>query len=207
MGERPPAQFVGVTTYRDPLGRFSIRYPTNWHQVKLEDRDGILFAPTPEDPHTWFAAWITPLEHPVRADDLYDLVLGAREGLTQFTDCTIHASSELVLGNLIRLERIFTFREGAAVRKRKIWLIYADTWMIVLTWQGSSEEAYEHWLPMANYSFATFHLPEALLFLTDPEVHQPAAPPESPASEQSQDAATTSASETASPAPEPPASS
>jgi hypothetical protein len=175
MTQRPPAQFVGVTTYRDPLGRFSIRYPTNWRQAKLEDRDGILFAPPAEDPHTWFAAWVVPLEHSVKAADLYDLVLGAGEGLAQFVDCTIYASSELALGNLIRLERVFTFRDGSAVRKRKTWIIYADTWMIVLVWQGSSEGAYEHWLPMANYSFATFHLPEALLFLADPEVPKPEA--------------------------------
>lgn len=194
MAERPPAQFVGVTTYRDPLGRFSIRYPTNWRQTRLEDRDGILFAPTPEDPHTWFAAWVVPLEHSVKAADLYDLVLGAGEGLAQFADCTIHASSELVLGNLIRLERVFTFREGTAVRKRKTWIIYADTWMIVLTWQGSSEETYAHWLSMANYSFATFHLPEALLFLTDPET---------PKSEAAGDAATDTADSSASgPAPQ-----
>ena len=81
-----------------------------------------------------------------------------------------------MLGNLIRCERIYTFREGAgeqgagAVRKRKQWLLYVDTWLICLTWQGSSVAEYEYWFAMANHSFLTFELPQALWFYTDREL-------------------------------------
>ena len=51
------------------------------------------------------------------------------------------------------------------MRKRKQWLLYVDIWLIVLTWQGSSPEEYEYWLPMGNYAFATFNLGYILLKL------------------------------------------
>jgi hypothetical protein len=101
------------------------------------------------------------------AEDLEHLRLGVSEGLAQLADCKVEAASEVVLGNLIKFERVFTFRVDGAVRKRKLWMLYVDKWLIVLTWQGSSEEEYEYWLAMANYSFATFNLPEALWFATD----------------------------------------
>jgi hypothetical protein len=39
--------------------------------------------------------------------------------------------------------------------------------LIVIAYQGSSVEEYAYWLAMANYSYATFYLPEALWFATD----------------------------------------
>jgi hypothetical protein len=42
-----------------------------------------------------------------------------------------------------------------------------DKWQIALTYQGSSPEEYEYWFALANYSFATFTIPEALWFATD----------------------------------------
>jgi hypothetical protein len=167
MAERRPAYFTGVSTYQDPLGRFSVRYPTDWHQFALDGREGVMFAPDANDLHTALTAWVAPLEHPVAAEDLEELKAGVAEGLARLPDCRIESASEVVLGNLIKFERVFTLSEDGVVRKRKLWLLYVDKWLISLTWQGATEADYEHWFSMANYSFATFNLPEALWFATD----------------------------------------
>lgn len=170
MTTRQPPRFYGVTTYQDPLGRYSFRFPTDWLQFDLEGRDGIRVAPRSDDPETWFTAWVVPLEEPAVAEDLETLRAGVADGLARLAECKVESESEIVLGNLIRFERVFTFRDGEAVRKRKFWILYVDKWLIMLTWQGSSEEEFEYWLPMANYAFATFNIPEALWFATDREL-------------------------------------
>jgi hypothetical protein len=131
------------------------------------DREGVMFSPPVGDPYTSFSAWVSKLDESIVAEDLDDLRAGVNEGLTELPECQVEAGSESVLSNLIKFERVFTFREDGATRKRKVWLLYVDTWLIVLTWQGSSPDEYAYWLPMANYSFATFNLPEALWFATD----------------------------------------
>jgi photosystem II reaction center protein PsbP len=168
MAPRRPARFTGISTYSDPKGRFTFRYPTDWHRFDLaDDREGVMFAPEAEDPETRFSVWISSLDEHVVAEDLEDLRIGVNEGLSNLAECKVESESETILGNLIKFERIFTFRENAATRKRRLWILYVDKWLMVVTWQGASEEDYEHWLGMANYSFNTFNLPEALWFSTD----------------------------------------
>jgi len=145
-------------------------------------REGFGFAPDMRDPATVFTVWAAPLGESVVAEDLDDLQAGVDEGLQALEDCTVEAAGNTVLGNLIRFERIYTFRErqGAGdpndpndpgvVRKRKQWLLYVDKWLICLTWQGSSVEEYRYWFAMANQSFLTFELPTALWFYTDREL-------------------------------------
>jgi hypothetical protein len=196
-------KFTGISSYRDHLGRFSIRYPTDWHTYEIrqgvsarrghnrkarrnspgkgsapaprsptaEDplpaRDGIGFAPDPADPHTSFSAWVSPQGESVVAEDLEVLRSGVDAGLEALDDCRIEHAADDVLSNLVKFERIYTFREGESVRKRKQWLLYVDTWLMCLTWQGSSPEAYHYWYAMANHSFHSFELPQALWFATD----------------------------------------
>ena len=167
MAEREAPRFTGVSTYQDRLGRFSVRYPTDWLRQDLEGQDGVMFLPNAEDAHTSLSARVVSLEEVVVSEDLEELKAGVSEGLAKLTDCRLESASEVVLGNLIKFERVFTFREDAATRKRRLWLVYVDRWLIVLTWQGSSEDEYEYWLAMANYSFATFTLSEALWFASD----------------------------------------
>jgi hypothetical protein len=168
MAERRPARFTGVTTYRDPKGRFEVRYPTDWQEFELaDDREGVMYLPEADDPLTAFSVWISPLEHPVVAEDLDELRLGVEEGLAQLSACKVESSVDETLENLIKFERIFTFRDDGVTRKRKIWILYVDRWLIVLTWQGRTEDDYNYWFNMANYSFITFNLPEALWFAVD----------------------------------------
>ena len=168
MSERPPPRYYGIKTYRDPHGRFSFQYPSTWHLFDLEDqREGKMASPEPENPQTWFSVWISPLKLNVVAEDLDDLKEGVDEGLAQLPELRIESASDEALNNLIKFERIYTFREGDAIRKRRSWLLYIDTWLMVVTYQGANEEEYAYWLPMGNYCFFRFELPEALWFATD----------------------------------------
>jgi hypothetical protein len=168
MTKRPPPRYYGVRTYRDPHGRFSFQYPSDWHVFELEEnRDGLMVSPEAENPQTWFSVWISQLELNVVAEDLEDLKDGVDEGLSQLPEIKVESASEETLNSLIKFERIYTFREGDMIRKRKSWLLYVDTWLMVVTYQGANEEEYAYWLPMGNYSFFRFELPEALWFATD----------------------------------------
>ena len=168
MIEREAPRFTGVANYDDPKGRFRFRFPTDWNQYELEDdREGRLFAPDPSDLQTYFAVWVSELEQAVVAEDMEDLKAGVAEGLAQLPSSHVESESETVMGNLIKFERVLTFTQDGAVRKRKSWILYVDRWTIVLTWQGSSVEEYEYWLAMANYSFATFNVADELWFATD----------------------------------------
>ncbi len=161
-------RFTGVSTYQDPVGRFSFRYPSDWHQFELdEDREGVLFSPEEDDPKTYFAAWVSKLDDHVVAEDEETIREGIEAGLAQLPGCEVETRKDDLLGNLVKLERIYTFEEEGAVRKRRVWTLYVDTWRIVLVWQGSTVGEYDYWLPMGNYSFATFEIPEALWFATD----------------------------------------
>lgn len=165
---REPARFTGVATYNDPKGRFHFRFPTDWHQFELdEDREGVIFAPDPEDPQTHFSAWVSKLEDRVVAEDVEVLREGVEEGLHQLAGLTAEEADEITLGNLVKFERIFTFDLDGRRFRRKTWIMYVDEWMIVLAWQAEADGDYEHWLPMANYAYATFNIPEELWFATD----------------------------------------
>lgn len=172
MIDRPPPRFYGVTTYIDPGGRFSFRFPTGWEQLDLEGREGVRFQPTPEDPEAHITAWVSKLEHSATAEDMPDLRAAVDEGIGQLPEAAVESATEAAYGNLLKFERVLTFREGEARRKRKTWIMYVDIWLIVMTYEGSSPEFYEYWLPMGNYAFATFNVPEALWFATDRDLEQ-----------------------------------
>ena len=196
MTQQDRPRFTGVTIYRDPLGRYTIRHPSDWATFEIKEgvprrsgkpskarvasakrgaseaaplpvREGIGFAPDPEDTHTVFTMWISPLGESVVAEDMDELKQGVDAGLENLDGCRIEQTSDKVLSNLIKFERIYTFSENGETRKRKQWLLYVDTWLMCLTWQGSSPETYAYWMPMANQSFLTFEIPEALWFATD----------------------------------------
>ena len=169
---------AGVETA--PRGKVRVRSKKGKQKESpIAAREGFGFVPDPNDPATVFTVWAAPLGASVVAEDLEELQAGVDEGLQALEDCTVEAAGNTVLGNLIRFERVYTFRERqpagtsddpGAVRKRKQWLLYVDKWLICLTWQGSSVETYRYWFAMANQSFLTFELPEALWFHTDREL-------------------------------------
>jgi hypothetical protein len=153
------------------MGRFQFRYPKGWHLHELaDDRDGIMISPEAETPQTWFAVWATRLEDRVVAEDLSTLQEGVDEGLYQLPGLALESSSERLFGNLIRFERIYTFRENGATRRRKVWLIYVYKWAFALIAQGATPEAYDYWSIMLQGCINEFELAPTLWFASDPDM-------------------------------------
>ena len=166
--------FSGITTYRDEVGRFAFRHPSDWEREELaDDLEGVIVRPEVDDQNTYFAVWVAPVETAVVADDLAELRRGFDDGLAKLPGLTIESTQDDTFGNIVRLERLLTFTEPAGTRRRKVWGMYVHTWQVLVSYQGSSVEEYDYWLPMGNYCFNTFELPEVLWFATDPELHPP----------------------------------
>lgn len=180
LGQRQAPRFSGVSVHRDGLARYSIRYPIDWqllvHDGTAEDatdgkeQDGVTFRPNPDDAQTFFNVWIRELEQGIVSEDFDALREGIQEGLSQLPEVAVQSLVEIPIANLLKLEIVYGFRDGAATLERKTWVIFADRWQYTLTWQGSSPVEYKHWLAMANYSFASFELPPGLMFATDREM-------------------------------------
>ena len=182
MIERPARpRWTGINTYADAKGRFTYRVPLDWHRFELDNGlDGVMFSYQAEDPQTYFSSWVRKLDTSVVAEDLPVLRSGVSDGLAQLPETEILSSEEGTYGNMIKFERIFTFRDGGAIRKRRIWILYVDYWQIVLTYQGESPEEWEYWLPVGNYAFMHFTVPEALWFATDRDLTKAATSTKQP---------------------------
>ena len=171
MTNRQPARFTGIQIYPEPDGLYRFRYALNWHVFPIAGQpDGILVSPEAENPKTWLAVWKQKLSEKIQAPDFSELRKGLDEGLrTVGSDAEIIAATEERIGDMVRFERIVTFVQDGKTCKRRVWLIYSNRWQISLVYHAESIEAYEYWLGMANYSFATFEPSELLYFATDTE--------------------------------------
>lgn len=163
-------QFSGLTTYTDAQGRFEFRHPAGWIRSELDEQDGVILRPEADEQATYFAVSVTPLELSVVADDLPTLRSGFDDGLAQFADSAVESAKDETYNNIVKVERTFTFTEDGLTRKRRAWAMYADQWQYLVVFQGSTVEEYHYWLPMGNYCFTAFNLPQALWFATDPEL-------------------------------------
>ena len=166
--------FTGISTYNDPQGRFTFRYPSDWVEGELDDGlDGVNFRPEPDDIETYFAVAISKLRVSVEAADLPQLRRGFDDGLTSLGTLSLDKAKDDTYGNIVKVERKYTFDAAGVTHKRWIWGLYVDMWQIIAIFQGSTVEEYDYWLPMGNYCFNTFELPEHLWFATDPEKRRP----------------------------------
>ena len=107
-----------------------------------------MYSPHAENPQTWFSVWVVDLKEKIVAEDLPVLRQGVEQGLAKLDDVQIEESTDNALSNLVKFERIFTFRDGEARRKWKQWQLYVDHWLMVVTYQGESLEEYDYWLPI-----------------------------------------------------------
>ncbi len=172
---RETPKWTGILTHRDPKGRFSVRFATDWAWFDIDRPwnvddarcEGVGAAPNPEDPASVLEMWVAPLGFAVREGDFAELRDSVETSLANLDSCQVLGSEDIVIDNLIKFVRVYTFREGDVTRKRQQWLIYAHTWLFSLTWQGSSVEEYEYWYAMANQSFHTLEMPQELMFATD----------------------------------------
>jgi hypothetical protein len=163
--------YRGIRTYRDRHGRFEFRYPSDWVQHELaEAQDGVMFSPEPENPLTWFAVWATRLADAVVAEDAEVLREGVEEGLSSFPGLHVESAKDDVFGNLLRFERIYTFEEDGAVRRRKVWMLYVYKWLFALVAQGETAAEYDHWSMMLEDFFGDFNLAPTLWFASDREL-------------------------------------
>ena len=168
MRRRDDPVFVGVTTYRDPDARFTFRYPMGWHELApTGDQEGVIVSPESENPKTWFSVLVSKLPEPAVAEDLETLRAGVDEGISQIPGVSVEEGSDSVLGNLVKFERVYTFQEDGATRKRRVWILYVAEWLMVAAYQGEDEAEFEYWTAIVNHSFHSFNLPEALWFATD----------------------------------------
>jgi hypothetical protein len=176
--------FTSLHQYSDPLGRFTVRVPGDWTEFELtEDREGKMFSPQDDEPTTYFAVWVTQLGEHIVAEDLDALREGVEAGLAQLDGITIEESRDDLLSNLVKFERIYTFDDNGVVRKRRVWMLYVDTWTFVVVFQGETPEEYHYWLPMGNYSFSTFNIPHELWFASDRDLAHIAHPERAAAGE------------------------
>lgn len=168
MTNRPAPKFTGVDTYADSKGRYTIRFATDWHKFDLDHGlEGVLFSPHPTNTNTYVAIWCQALDVQAEARDADDIAKAFDEGLGQLNQYTLLEGDNVVIGNLIKLERFYTFEENGIIRKRKVWAMYVGKWLMVLTYQGETVEEWDHWYAMANQSFFHFVIPPELWFAMD----------------------------------------
>lgn len=136
---------------------FSFMRPIDWHEFEwLDEREGVLFGPTPDDNATLFTVDVKDIGIDLAPEDLEDLEGGFLAGIEQLPESHIEWRDTWVVGSLMGLEAKYTFRENDAIRKRWVRVLYQDTRQIVVTAQGASVEAFHYWLPMFNEQMMTF---------------------------------------------------
>lgn len=149
--------FEGLMLEQDREWQYYFWYPKGWYRYELGNgRNGVLCSPEDEHPNTYFSVETQRLPAAALAEDIEALRQGIQEGLSQLPNLCVESTDETVADGRIVLERVFTFADGDAVRKRRIRLLYAGSTLYSLIAQGSSEQDYEHWLSMLNYCHLTF---------------------------------------------------
>jgi hypothetical protein len=164
------ARYTGVDTYSDIDNRFQFRFPSDWTRYDVDGkRGGVIFSPYGDEaePKTFVTAYADDLDFHVVAEDMDDLSEAVDDGLKQMQMESVELSTNTAFGNLLKFERIFTFRDGDALRKRRIWIMYVDRFLIVFAYQGESVEDYDFWLPMGNTMFFHMKIPDSFWFATD----------------------------------------
>ncbi len=136
----------GLTWHRDQYYSFFV--PKNWQKLYWSDgRQGVIYAPDPNDRDTVFAVDIKDLGTPITGDDLDVLAEGFFQAVEQLPDSNIETRSQKQSGKLLELHVKYQFDERGETRKRWVRLFYHETRQIALTAQGATPEAYDYWLP------------------------------------------------------------
>jgi hypothetical protein len=145
---RPAPAFTGLVVHRDRDFGYSLFVPDGWLRLDLEGNSGVFYAPDPDDPLTGLAVDAQDLGTAVRPDDLATLRSGFLAGLRGLPDCRIERHEAEAIGQLITLEARHTYRDGDAVRKRWVRLLYQGRTQVRLVARAATVEAFEYWEPM-----------------------------------------------------------
>ena len=155
MNNRQLPAFKGLNWYKDK--HFSFFRPIDWTRFDWSDeRQGVLFGPSPADPATLFAVDVKDLGVKVTPDDLEDLKAGFIAGIKQLPENQLESQESWVAGPVLGLEGKYTFVEQDTTRKRWIRVLYQDTRQITVTAQGATVETFHYWLPMFFEAMMTF---------------------------------------------------
>jgi hypothetical protein len=151
--------FEGLILEQNEEWRYHFWYPKGWHRYDLTgDKTGVLCSPNAQNPTTYFSVETSRLPVAARLEDVEVLRQGIEEGLSSLPGFSLESADESSSGARLTFERVFTFRDGDVVRKRRIRLVYVGATLYSLIAQGEDEHAYTYWLSMLNYCYHTFEL-------------------------------------------------
>lgn len=155
---RPPPAFTGLVVHREPGYGCSLLIPEGWERRELvsEHGTGVVFLPDAADETTSFSFEGRDLGVEVGRADLATLESGFLGGLRKLPGARLAHHEAEAIGRLITMEARLTFRQGAALRKRWIRLLYQGRVQVRLVAQGSSAAEFDYWEPMFFESMRTF---------------------------------------------------
>ena len=149
--------WYGMKLYWDQEWDYSFWYALGWHEFKFtDDRPGVILSPEEDYPLNSLSVQPRDLGMEVTKEDMTALTEGFVAGLMSLPDCKIESQEESVVGSLLSFDARFTFREGDAMRKRWVRLLYRGTRQYLLTGQGADPDEFEYWLPMFFIPIDTF---------------------------------------------------
>jgi hypothetical protein len=154
--QRP--SFTGLLVHRDLTFKYSFLIPEGWHRLEIDGDvgNGVLCAPSPDDPLTGFSAEARDLETEITADDLTTLRNGFLGALRKLPESRIESREAEAIGRLITIEARHTYRDGDAIRKRWVRVLYQGSTQVRLIAQGATVGAFDYWLPMFFEAMRTF---------------------------------------------------
>jgi hypothetical protein len=82
---------------------------------------------------------------------------GFLSGLRRLSACRVEQHESEAVGELLTLEARHTFRDGGAVRKRWVRVLYKGRVEVRLIAQGATEAAFTFWEPMFFEAMRTVH--------------------------------------------------
>ncbi len=151
---RPYPSIQGLTWHRTRY--YSFFTPMNWHRFEWPDgRDGQVYGPDPDDPHTIAGVSLDHLDTTLTTDDLETVAEGFFGTLEQLPAVSFELRDQSVKGRVLMLEARFTYADHDAVRKRWVRVIYHHTRQVTFIAQGATPEKFAYWLPMFFELMAT----------------------------------------------------
>lgn len=143
--------------HQDPHWGFQFLYPEGWHRFAFSDgREGVLYAPRPENWSTGLGVEVKELGVEVTKEDLPDLEAGFREGLQALPGSQVAWLLHWQVEPPIILEAKYTFREGEATRQRRSRLVYAGQRQFHVFAQGATPTEFEQWRPLLYAMLMSF---------------------------------------------------
>jgi hypothetical protein len=158
MGPNPPKRprFTSVTPYNTPDRRLSFWYASEWQlDEATSPHTCITLTPDPADPATVMTMTVQDMGDTVTVDDRSIIVEGVEDGLGQLDLVEIERMSDLDKMGDWGLEWVCTFVFDGQRRKRRARLFFRDRLQYSVMFQGSTEERFDYWKGMFEWTMLT----------------------------------------------------